>query len=187
MNPVSNNHSSPDSSPDLFEKDYLPSAPPVSKKNSKFIDTGSTIQTSIISESKLFLLKNKKNSSVTAQRLLSPIPVPPPITWAITFRPIHIPDTSDIDPPPFPILSPPLTETVARKSKSFNHRKSLTLYSIPVTNLPLLFCKKNLMTHLLLQLHLISKVPLISALKQFLGYIQIILQVYYSHLLLLIL
>ena len=62
--------------------------------------------------------------TVTVQKPpLSPIPVAPAITPAITHRRIHIPIPSDIDPPPFPLTPPRLTKAIAGNSKSFKRRE----------------------------------------------------------------
>ena len=56
------------------------------------------------------------NSFVTVQRQpLSPMPVAPATIASITPRLNHIPDPSDMDPPPIPLSPPPLTKTVAKK------------------------------------------------------------------------
>ena len=57
-------------------------------------------------------------------KIVLPIPVAPATTPITTPKPIHIRDPSDIDPPHFPLPPSPLTISVARKSKSFKHRKS---------------------------------------------------------------
>ena len=58
-----------------------------------------------------------------AQRLpLSPTPVAPAISPVISLRSLHVPDPSGIYPS-FPLRPPLLSKTVAKKSKSFKHRK----------------------------------------------------------------
>ena len=107
----------------LFDNKFLTSASPVSEINSKFSDTGSTKQNSISSEKNCFS-ENSIFPTIAAQRPPpSPIPVASAITAANASRPIGIPDPSDLDPP-YPLQLPPLTNTVAGKSKSFKHRKS---------------------------------------------------------------
>ena len=92
-----------DSSPDSTENGILPSVPTVSERNSKFIDSGSTVQTSSNSENFNFSSESLLTPTVTVQKPpLSPLPVAPAITPAITPRPIYIPDPSDIDSLPFP-------------------------------------------------------------------------------------
>ena len=74
--------------------------------------------------------------TVTVQKLpLSPISVAPAIMPAVTHIPIHIPDPSDVDHPPF-ALPPLLTKTSARNSKSFGDRKSLdaTFFDKPTSS-----------------------------------------------------
>ena len=115
-----------DSSPDSSEKINLLFVPAASEKNLNFIDTGSIVQTSESSEKPTLSSEKCKNASVTAQSPPgSPIPVPAAIFPAITTRPIHILDPSDIDPDPLPPPSLILTKAVAGKSKFFQHRKSI--------------------------------------------------------------
>ena len=52
------------------------------------------------------------------------IPVAPAISPAIRPQLFHIPNQSDVDPPPFPVPLPPLAESVTRNLKSFKHRSS---------------------------------------------------------------
>ena len=154
-----------DSSPDSSDINKLPTASPVSKIKSEVLDTGSILQTSSNSEKHIYSSENSIFSIVAGQRPpLSPISVIPAITPAITFRPRHILDPSVIEPS-FPSPTPPLTKTVARKSNSFKHRKSIdaTFCDKQTTRL----CKIKLMNHLLPQIYLISNLLLILVLKYF--------------------
>ena len=65
-----------------------------------------------------------------------------------------------------------------------NTESPLRLYS-EINFLPLL-CEKKLMNHMLLQMHVTCKLPLILALKLFLGPIYSYFQVYSPHLLLMV-
>ena len=95
------------------------------EKKSNFIDTGSTVQTPGNSEKVNSSSENSITPTLVAQRSLqSKIAVALAFAPAITPRTIHILDPSDIDPP-FSIPPPVLTETVARRSKSFNHQNSI--------------------------------------------------------------
>ena len=113
------------SSPDSTDNKKLPSTPPVSEVNSKFIDAASTVRTASSSEKFNSSAEKLITPTVPAQKPpLSPIPVAPAINIASTHRPIHIPDPFDIEPL-FPLPPPHFTEIVARKSKSFKHRESI--------------------------------------------------------------
>ena len=82
------------------------------------MDTASTVQTSRKSEEFNFSHGNQNAPTVAAQRPpLLLITVASAITKANTARPIRIQDPSHTDTP--------LTKTVATKSKSFKHRKSI--------------------------------------------------------------
>ena len=126
INPVTINYvSDTDVILDSSDNKNLLSAPPISETNSKFSDTGPTVQTSSNSEKLNSFFKNSKTPTAAAQRPpISLIPLAPAIIPLNIPGTIHIPDPSDIDPP-FPLPLPPLTKTVARKSDSFKHRKSI--------------------------------------------------------------
>ena len=90
-----------------------------------FRDTGFIVQKSSNSEKFNFSSENPPTvtPTVTVQRPpLSSMPVALAITPAITHKPIHIPNPSDIDLPPILL---PLTKSGPRKSKSFKRRKSI--------------------------------------------------------------
>ena len=95
-NPVSNKFFSDtnvilDSTPDSSDDNNLPFAPTIWAKNSKFINTESTVQ--ISSKCKKFnsSIENSIGPTLANRRLpLSPIPVAPAITPANTPRPLHI-------------------------------------------------------------------------------------------------
>ena len=128
------------------------------KKNPKFIDTGSNVKAQSKSENLISSGEISIPPTVAAQRLpLSSIPVAPAITPVITPRHIHICDPSDIDLP-FPLPPLPLTKTVARKSKSFKHRKSIDAIFCDKQNTSVV--QKNL-NQLLLQIYPIWKLLLI--------------------------
>ena len=130
IKPVTNNFSSGTdvilgSSPYSSGENTLPPAPPLSGIYSKFIDTGSTVQTTCSSEKLISSTESSITLTVGAQRLpLSSIPVVLAITLAYTPILIHYPDPLDIDTP-LPLPPPPLTKFVARNSKIFKHRKSI--------------------------------------------------------------
>ena len=78
------------SSPDSTENNNLPSAPPDSKINSQYLDTGSNVQTSINSEKFSSSSEKLITPTLTGQGpLLSPIPVARSINPGITPRPIQ--------------------------------------------------------------------------------------------------
>ena len=93
--------------------------------NSMFVDTGSTVETSGNNEKFTSSSENLMNTSPAVQRPpLSQIPLASVVTPVITSRSFNVPDPFDIDPTLFPLSSPPLTKSVASKSKTFKYRKS---------------------------------------------------------------
>ena len=75
------------SSSDWPENNWLPSAPPISGKNTKTLDTGFTVILSACTETPTSFSENLTNSSLTAQR---PPLLPIPVTSAITYQPIFM-------------------------------------------------------------------------------------------------
>ena len=108
----SDTHLLREESPDSTDNNNLPSARRISEINSKFIDTGSTVETSINSDPINSSSENLILSTVTVQNPpQSPIPVAPAITPAINRIPIHDPDLSEVDALPFPLPPLQLTQT----------------------------------------------------------------------------
>ena len=109
-----------DSSPDSSDNNILPSVSPVSEVNSKFLDTGSTVQSSSNSEIVNSSVENSSTPTVTVERpALSPIPV----ALVITSRPIQILNPSDEGLLPILLSPQSRTETEARKQKACKHWK----------------------------------------------------------------
>ena len=137
------------------------SAAPVSERNSKFIDIGSTVKISSNSEKLNSPSETSKTPTVAAQRLVSLQLLLETYTYAgsIWCRSY------------FPLPLPPFTKTPARNLKNrANIESKLTLLS--VINKPSLLCKIKLIYHLLPQNDLIWKLLLIIILKHFHCYIQ---------------
>ena len=103
------------------ENKNWPSAPSASAESSSFLDTGSTVNISAVSEKPTPSSQNSMKRSVAVQwPHFSPISV----ACAIKLSPLFISDPSDIDPPPFLSTPPFLIKVVAKNTKSFDNCKS---------------------------------------------------------------